>query len=133
VTRFEASRSEAMTPFVGREHEVAVLMDRWRLAKTRQGQVVALSGEAGIGKSRILAALREHIGDETLMVLRYQCSPHHVNDAFYPVIGQIWRGAGFVSGETPAERLQKLEMMIARSRLDPGDIVPYLASLLSIP
>jgi class 3 adenylate cyclase/tetratricopeptide (TPR) repeat protein len=133
VTRFEASRSEAMTPFVGREHEVAVLMDRWRLAKTRQGQVVALSGEAGIGKSRILAALREHIGDETLMVLRYQCSPHHVNDAFYPVIGQIWRGAGFVSGETPAERLQKLEMMIARSRLDPGGIVPYLASLLSIP
>lgn len=133
VTRFEASRSETMTPFVGREHEVAVLMDRWRLAKTRQGQVVALSGEAGIGKSRILAAMREHIGGETLMVLRYQCSPHHVNDAFYPVIGQIWRGAGFVSGETPIERLQKLEMMIARSRLDPGDVVPYLASLLAIP
>ncbi|HUN99854.1 MAG TPA: adenylate/guanylate cyclase domain-containing protein [Bradyrhizobium sp.] len=133
VTRFEASRSESMTPFVGREHEVGVLMDRWRLAKTGQGQVVALSGEAGIGKSRVLAAVREHIGDETLMVLRYQCSPHHVNDAFYPVIGQIWRGAGFVSGETPSERLQKLEMMIARSRLDPGDVVPYLASLLAIP
>ena len=133
VTRFEASRSEAMTPFVGREHEVGILMDRWRQAKTGRGQVIALSGEAGIGKSRVLAALREQIGGETLMVLRYQCSSHHINDAFYPVIGQIWRGAGFVSGETPAERLQKLETMIARSGLDPGDIVPYFASLLSIP
>jgi predicted ATPase len=108
-------------------------MARWQLAKTGQGQVVALSGEAGIGKSRALAALREHIGDETLMVLRYQCSPHHINDAFYPVIGQIWRGAGFVTGETPATRLQKLEMMISHSRLDPGDIIPYFASLLAIP
>ncbi len=101
VTRFEASRSEAMTPFVGREHEVGILLDRWRLAKTGQGQVVALSGEAGIGKSRALAALREHIGDETLMVLRYQCSPHHINDAFYPVIGQIWRGAGLSLAKRP--------------------------------
>lgn len=133
VTRFEASRSEAMTPFVGREHEVGILMERWRLAKTGQGQFALLSGEAGIGKSRVLAALRENIGDEPLMVLRYQCSPHHVNDAFYPVIGQIWRGAGFVSGEAPAARLQKLELMISRSRLDPGDIVPYLAALLAIP
>jgi class 3 adenylate cyclase/tetratricopeptide (TPR) repeat protein len=133
VTRFEASRSEAMTPLVGREHEVGILLDRWRLAKTREGQVATLSGEAGIGKSRVLAALREDIGDETLMVLRYQCSPHHINDAFYPVIGQIWRGAGFVTGEAPAVRLQKLELMISRSRLDPGETVPYLASLLSIP
>ncbi|HVX79053.1 MAG TPA: adenylate/guanylate cyclase domain-containing protein [Bradyrhizobium sp.] len=133
VTRFEAARSEALTPFVGREHEVGILMERWRLAKAGQGQVALLSGEAGIGKSRVLAVVREHIGDETLMVLRYQCSPHHINDAFYPVIGQIWRGAGFVSGETPSARLQKLEMMISRSRLDPGDIVPYLASLLAIP
>src|ERR1700744_551711 len=133
VTRFEASRSEAMTPLVGREQEVGILLDRWRLAKTRQGQVVTLSGEAGIGKSRVLAALREDIGDETLMVLRYQCSPHHINDAFYPVIGQIRRRAGFVTGETPAVRLQKLELMISRSRLDPGETVPYLASLLSIP
>jgi class 3 adenylate cyclase len=133
VTRFEASRSEAMTPFVGREHEMGILIDCWRDATAGEGQVALLSGEAGIGKSRILAVLRERIGDERHMVLRYQCSPHHVNDAFYPVIGQIWRGAGFVNGEPAAARLQKLETMIARSGLDRGEIVPYLASLLTIP
>jgi class 3 adenylate cyclase/predicted ATPase len=133
VTRFEASRSEAMTPFVGREHEMGVLIDCWRKATTGEGQVALLSGEAGIGKSRILTVLRERMGDERHMVLRYQCSPHHINDAFYPVIGQIWRGADFVNGEPAAARLQKLETMIARSGLDRREIVPYLASLLAIP
>ena len=75
-----------MTPFVGREHEVALLLDRWRDASEGEGQVALLSGEAGIGKSRILAALRERIGDEPHVTVRYQCSPHHVNDAFYPII-----------------------------------------------
>jgi class 3 adenylate cyclase/predicted ATPase len=133
VNRFEASRSEAMTPFVGREHEVALLIDRWRTATEGEGQVALLSGEAGIGKSRILAALRERIGDERHIVLRYQCSPHHVNDAFYPIAGQIWHGAGFVSGEPAATRLDKLERMIARAGLGSSEIAPYLASLLSIP
>jgi class 3 adenylate cyclase/tetratricopeptide (TPR) repeat protein len=133
VSRFEASRSEAMTPFVGREQEIALLVNRWRRATKGEGQVALLSGEAGIGKSRILAALRERIGDERHLAFRYQCSPHHGNDAFYPVIGQIWRGAGFVSGEPAAARLDKLEMMISRAQLDIGEIVPYLASLLAIP
>jgi class 3 adenylate cyclase/predicted ATPase len=133
VNRFEASHSEAMTPFVGREHEVALLIDRWRTAAEGEGQVALLSGEAGIGKSRILAALRERIGDERHIVLRYQCSPHHVNDAFYPIAGQIWHGAGFVSGEPAATRLDKLEAMIARTGLESSAIAPYLASLLSIP
>jgi class 3 adenylate cyclase/predicted ATPase len=132
VSRFEA-HSEAMTPFVGREHEVALLMDRWHIAAEGAGQVVLLSGEAGIGKSRILAALRERIGDERHTALRYQCSPHHLNDAFYPIAGNIWHSAGFASGEPPATRLEKLETMIARAGLDGGEIVPYLASLLSIP
>jgi class 3 adenylate cyclase/predicted ATPase len=132
VSRFEASRSEAMTPFVGREPEVALLIDRWHKATEGEGQVALLSGEAGIGKSRVLAALRERIGEEPL-VLRYQCSPHHVSDAFHPVIGQIWRGAGFVSGEPTAARLHKLEMMIARTGLESSEVAPYLASLLAIP
>lgn len=132
VSRFDA-HSEAMTPFVGREHEVALLMDRWRIAARGDGQVVLLTGEAGIGKSRILAALRARIGDERHTVLRYQCSPHHLNDAFYPIAGNIWHCAGFASGEPAATRLEKLETMIARAGLDGGEIVPYLASLLSIP
>ena len=118
VSRFEASRSQGMTPFVGREHEVALLLDRWRDATEGEGQVALLSGEAGIGKSRILAALRERIGDEPHVTMRYQCSPHHVNDAFYPITSQIWHAAGFVSGEPAAARLDKLEAMIARSGLD---------------
>ena len=133
VSRFEASRSQGMTPFVGREHEVALLLDRWRDAREGEGQVVLLSGEAGIGKSRILAALRERIGDEPHVTMRYQCSPHHVNDAFYPITSQIWHAAGFVSGEPPAARLDKLEAMIARSGLEAKDIAPFLAALLSIP
>jgi hypothetical protein len=133
VDRFEASRSEAVTAFVGREYEVALLIDRWRHAIEGEGQIALLSGEAGIGKSRILAALRERIGDERHIVLRYQCSPHHVNDAFYPVIGQLWRGAGFVSGEPAAARLDKLETMITRAGLEISEIVPYFASLLAIP
>jgi class 3 adenylate cyclase len=133
VSRFEASHSEAMTPFVGREHEVALLFDRWRDAAEGEGQVALLSGEAGIGKSRILAALREQIGEERQVTLRYQCSPHHANDAFYPIIGQIWHAAGFVSGEPTPTRLDKLAAMIARSGLETREIAPYLASLLSIP
>ena len=133
VSRFEASRSGTMTPFVGREQEVALLVNRWRRAADGEGQVVVLSGEAGIGKSRILAALRERIGEERHLAFRYQCSPHHGNDAFYPVIGQLWRGAGFVSGEPAAARLEKLETMISRAGLDLGEIAPYLALLLTIP
>jgi len=78
---------------------------------------VLLSGEAGIGKSRILAALRERIGDAPYVTMRYQCSPHHVNDAFYPIASHIWQAAGFV----------------ARSGLDTKDTAPFLAALLSIP
>ena len=98
-----------MTPFVGREHEVALLLDRWRDATEGEGQVALLSGEAGIGKSRILAALSERISDEPHVRLRYQCSPHHVNDALYPITRQIWHAAGFLSSEPATARLDKLE------------------------
>ena len=133
LSRFEASRSQGMTPFVGREHEVALLLDRWREASEGEGQVALISGEAGIGRSRVLTALSERIGDEPHVRVRYQCSPHHVNDAFYPITSQIWHAAGFVSVERAAARLDKLEAMIARSGLDAKDIAPLLAALLSIP
>ena len=133
LSRFEASRSEAMTPFVGREQEVALLIERWRDATEGEGQAVLLSGEAGIGKSRIVATLRERIAGERHVVMRYQCSPHHVNDAFYPISRQIWHAAGFVPGELATTRLDKLEAMITLSGVDSGEIAPYLVSLLSIP
>ena len=133
VSRFEASRSQRLTPFVGREHEVALLLDRWREASDGEGQVALISGEAGIGKSRVLTALSERIGDEPHVRVRYQCSPHHVNDAFYPITSQIWHAASFVSGEPAAARLDKLEAMIARSGLEGKDIAPLVAALLSIP
>ena len=133
VSRFEAARSVGMTPFVGREHEIALLIDRWRDAVKGEGQVTLLSGEAGIGKSRIVAVLREQIGDEPYVTMRYQCSPHHANDAFYPIASQISHAAGFASGESAAARLGKLEAMIARSALDAREVAPLLASLLSIP
>ena len=117
MSRFEASRPQSLTPFVGREHEVALLLERWRGARDGEGQVVLLSGEAGIGKSRILAALREGIGSEAHVTIRYQCSPHHVNDAFYPIASHIWHAAGFVSGEPSTVRLDRLEaMIVARVR-----------------
>jgi class 3 adenylate cyclase/predicted ATPase len=133
VSRFEASRSETLTPFVGREQEIALLLERWHHAIKGEGQVALLSGEAGIGKSRVLAMLREQIGQQHYLTLRYQCSPHHVNDAFHPVKGQIWHAAGFVSGEAAGSRLDKVEKMIEGTGLAIGDIAPYLASLLAIP
>jgi predicted ATPase/class 3 adenylate cyclase len=133
VSRFEASRSETLTPFVGREPEIALLVECWHRAAKAEGQVAVLSGEAGIGKSRVLATLRERIGEQNYLALRYQCSPHHVNDAFHPVIGQIWFAAGFVSGEAAGSRLDKLEKMIESTGLSSADIAPFLASLLSLP
>src|SRR5580704_5999440 len=133
VSRFEAARSVGMTPFVGREHEIALLKDRWRDAVKGEGQVTLLSGEAGIGKSRIVAVLREQIGDEPYVTMRYQCSPHHANDAFYPIASQISHAAGFASGESAAARRGKLEAMIARSALDAREVAPLFASLLLIP
>jgi class 3 adenylate cyclase/predicted ATPase len=133
VSRFDASRSETLTPFVGREEEIALLLERWRRAVGGEGQVAMLSGEAGIGKSRILAMLRERLGSERHVVLRYQCSPHHINDSFHPVIGQIWHAAGFVSGEPSSTRLDKLERMVASVGLPVEEIVPYMAAVLAIP
>ena len=133
VSRFEASRSQRLTPFVGREHEAALLFDRWRDATEGEGQVVLLSGEAGIGKSRILATLAEQIGTEPHVRVRYQCSSHHANDAFYPIVSQISHAADFVSGEPAKARLDKLEAMIARSTVDAREVAPLLASLMAIP
>ena len=88
---------------------------------------------SGIGKSRILATLAEQIGTEPHVRVRYQCSSHHANDAFYPIVSQISHAADFVSGEPARARLDKLEAMIARSTVNAREVAPLLASLMAIP
>jgi class 3 adenylate cyclase/tetratricopeptide (TPR) repeat protein len=133
LSRFEASRSEMMTPLIGREQEVSLLLDRWHAAIDGDGQVVLLHGEAGIGKSRMLAALRERLSGTKYIPMRYQCSPFHTSDALHPIIAQVKHAAGFVDGENIESRLEKLEGIIRLSGADVGNVAPYIAKLLSIP
>ena len=131
-SRFEAVRAGHLTSFVGREQELGLLEERWIQAKEGEGQVVQLSGEAGIGKSRITRVLLDRLVREPHVRLRYQCSPHHVNTAFYPFISQLERAASFSAGDDDDIRLDKLEALLRRGSDDIADSVPRLAVLLSI-
>jgi hypothetical protein len=93
--RFEALHASGLTALVGREEELELLMRRWSKAKTGEGQVVLVSGEAGIGKSRLTAALMERLAREPHIRVRYFCSPQHTDSAFFPIISQMERAAGF--------------------------------------
>ena len=106
VSRFEALRS-GETPLVGRDEEVELLIRRWQQAKSGEGRVVLISGEPGIGKSRLTAALSEHIGSEPHTRLRYFCSPHHQDSALYPFIAQLERAAGFARDDTVEARARQ--------------------------
>jgi class 3 adenylate cyclase len=131
-SRFEAMHADGLTALVGREEELELLLQRWARAKSGEGQVVLLSGEAGIGKSRLSAALMEDIAAEPHTRLRYFCSPQHTDSAFYPIIGQFERAAGFVHGDTSQTKLDKLDALLAQtstSRQDAG----LLAEMLSLP
>jgi class 3 adenylate cyclase len=112
-SRFEAFHGAGLTALVGREEELELLLRRWSRAKPGEGQVVLLSGEAGIGKSRLTVALLERLATEPHTRLRYFCSPQHTDSALYPVIGQMERAAGFVYDDTPQAKLDKLDAMLA--------------------
>ena len=131
LSRFEALRS-GETPLVGREEEVALLTRRWQQAKGGEGRVALISGEPGIGKSRLTAALSEHIGSEPHTRLRYFCSPHHQDSALYPFIAQLERAAGFAREDMVEEKLGKLRTLLAPGARDDDDI-PLLSELLSLP
>ena len=131
LSRFEALRS-GETPLVGREEEVELLVRRWQQAKSGEGRVVLISGEPGIGKSRLTAALSELIGTEPHTRLRYFCSPHHQDSALYPFIAQLERAAGFARDDTLEEKLDKLRSLLAPGARDDDDI-PLLSELLSLP
>jgi len=131
-SRFEALRASA-TPLVGRGEEINLLLRRWEQAKGGEGAVVLLSGEPGIGKSRIAQTILERLSGEPHTRLRLFCSPHHQDTALYPSITQLDRAAGFRRDDTDEQRLTKLEAVLALAANDLGEAVPLFASLLSIP
>ena len=132
ASRFEALHGTGLTALVGREEELELLLRRWSRAKTGEGQVVLLSGEAGIGKSRLTAALLEAIGSEPHTRLRNFCSPQHTDSALYPTIGQIERAAGFTRDDTLQARLDKLDALLAQSSTTAQDAA-LIAEMLSLP
>jgi class 3 adenylate cyclase/predicted ATPase len=131
-SRFEALHATGLTALIGREEESELLLRRWAKAKTGEGQVVLLSGEAGIGKSRLTAALLERLAGETHTRLRYFCSPRHTDSAFYPIIGQMERAAGLVHGDTPQAKLDKLDTLLAQTSTPVRD-ASLFAEMLSLP
>jgi class 3 adenylate cyclase/tetratricopeptide (TPR) repeat protein len=132
ASRFEALRGSALTRLVGRGEEIDLLLRRWARAKTGEGQVVLLSGEPGIGKSRIAAALAEHLDGEPHIRLRYFCSPYHQDSALFPIIDQLGRASGFAPDDPPASKLEKLEALLARAA-PPDEDVALIADLMSLP
>ena len=132
-SRFEAQHGAALTPLVGREEELDLLLRRWQQAKGGDGSVVLISGEPGIGKSRIVQALLERLRTEPYTRLRQYCSPHHQDTALYPHITQLERAAGFHRDDADEQRLAKLEAVLAQATNDLSEAAPLLAALLSIP
>ena len=130
--RFEALHGSGLTALVGREEELELLLRRWSRAKAGEGQVVLLSGEAGIGKSRLTAALLERLAAEPHTRLRYFCSPQHTDSAFYPIIGQTERAAGFAHDDTAQVRLDKLDAVLGQTSTSKQDAALF-AEMLSLP
>ena len=131
-SRFEALHGAAMTALVGREEELEPLLRRWSRTKTGEGQVVLLSGEAGIGKSRLIAALLERLTSEPHTRLRYSCSPQHTDSALSPIISQMERTAGFVHDDAAQTKLDKLDAMLAQTSTS-TDTMALFADMLSVP
>jgi predicted ATPase/class 3 adenylate cyclase len=131
-SRFEAMHKTKLPPLLGREEETELLLRRWRHATQGEGRVVLLTGEPGIGKSHIALAFGERLQSEPHVALRYFCSAHHTNSALFPFIGQIERAAGFERSDSPAQKLAKLDALVAGSTADPEHVV-ILASLFALP
>ncbi len=132
LSRF-AAHAGALTNFVGRDQEVALLVDRWQQASQNEGQVVLLAGEAGIGKSRIIESFRQSISDEPQIAIHYQCSPYHVDSALYPIMIEFERAAKLNMNDAPVLRLEKLELLLRQGGAKLEETVPLIAALLSIP
>jgi class 3 adenylate cyclase/tetratricopeptide (TPR) repeat protein len=133
VSRFEALHAGALSQLVGRQEEIELLLRRWHQAKAGEGRVVLLSGEPGIGKSRIAESLLVRLKGEPHARVRYFCSPHHTNSALYPFIVQIERAAGFAPTDAPGARLDRLAALLnPTARHVPQDLA-LIAELLAVP
>jgi predicted ATPase len=132
ASRFEALRGPVLSPLIGRDEEIDLLLRRWARAKAGEGQVVLISGEPGIGKSRLTAELGDRLRAEPHICLRYFCSPSCRDSALYPFIDQLWHVAEFARDDPPAAKLQKLEALLARAA-PPDEDVALLADLMSLP
>jgi predicted ATPase/class 3 adenylate cyclase len=131
-SRFEALHAAGLTTLVGREEEIELLRRRWSRAKSGNGQVALISGEPGIGKSRLTAALLESLAPEPHTRLRYFCSPQHTDSAFSPIIGQMERAAGFLHDDTSQQKLDKLDALLAQASTSIQDAA-LIAEMLSLP
>ena len=131
--RFQSSRLRGLIPLVGREAEIALLRERWASAKGGEGQVVLLSGEAGIGKSRLIQELRVQVDAEGARRAELGCSPYYRSSTFYPIIDYLQRSAGFDRADSHAVRLSKLAAMLGKYRSTTDETLALLASLLSLP
>ena len=133
ASRFEAAHAGFLTPLVGRSTELSLLLDRWQKVKEGDGQVIILSGTAGVGKSRLLHELKSHVQQEPHVLLHHQCSPYHNQSAFFPVIEQIEHAAQLTAREADADKIAKLKAYLPRLTESPIDPVLLIAELLSIP
>jgi class 3 adenylate cyclase len=132
-SRFEVAVGRGLTPLVGREEELGLLRRRWEQAKERAGQVVLLSGEAGIGKSRLVQTLKEQVSREGTTRIEFRCSPYHQNSAFYPIIDHLQRLLQFAQDDAPQAKLAKLQQVLAYYRFPQADTLPLVTALLSLP
>jgi class 3 adenylate cyclase len=132
-SRFAASQTGGSMPLIGRAHEMGLLLERWHLARSGEGQIVTLIGEAGIGKSRSIEAVQEAIAGELHARIHLQCSPYHGDSALYPVIQHLSRAASFAAGDSPSARIEKLGALFTQRAASDAAAIPLLAELLSIP
>jgi class 3 adenylate cyclase len=132
-SRLDVAATRGLTPFVGREQEAGLLLDRWAQAHGGMGQVVILHGEAGIGKSRLLQVLKERVAGESVTRIEFRCSPYHVNSVLYPVIEQVERLLQFRRDDSPEAKLDKLARVLEASRLPLAEVMPLVAALLLLP
>jgi class 3 adenylate cyclase/tetratricopeptide (TPR) repeat protein len=131
-SRFDAAHPTALSKFVGRTSEIGMLLDRWDLIKGGQGQAVFMSGEAGIGKSRLVDALEERLHENQHELIRLQCSPYHATSAFYPIIERLSRFAGFSPADDHTMRAEKFRSILGRYGENPSDVGSIYAELLSL-